>query len=86
MMKGGTQEERLSLNGDLTKTQMDRDQAQRDVAALEKLQAQGAASAAEVAAAKGRLETANDSLALLEKKKSGRYDATDIVALQGCAG
>ncbi len=78
MMKGGTQEERLSLNGDLTKTQMDRDQAQRDVAALEKLQAQGAASAAEVAAAKGRLEAANDSLALLEKKKSGRYDATDI--------
>lgn len=78
MMKGGTQEERLSLNGDLTKTQMDRDQAQRDVAALEKLQAQGAASAAEVAAAKGRLEAANDSLALLEKKKSGRYDAPDI--------
>ncbi|HMD21672.1 MAG TPA: efflux RND transporter periplasmic adaptor subunit [Alloacidobacterium sp.] len=77
-MKGGTQEERLSLNGDLTKTQMDRDQAQRDVAALEKLQAQGAASAAEVAAAKGRLQSANDSLALLEKKKSGRYDATDI--------
>jgi HlyD family secretion protein len=77
-MKGGTQEERLSLNGDLTKTQMDRDQAQRDVAALEKLQAQGAASAAEVAAAKGRLEAANDSLALLEKKKTGRYDSTDV--------
>jgi HlyD family secretion protein len=78
MMKGGTQEERLSLGGDLTKTQMDRDQAQRDVAALEKLQAQGAASAAEVAAAKERLVAANNSLALLEKKKSGRYDSTDI--------
>lgn len=78
MMKGGTQEERLSLNSDLTKTQMDRDQAQRDVAALEKLQAQGAASAAEVASAKGRLEAANNSLALLEKKKTGRYDSTDI--------
>ena len=45
-MKGGTQEERLTLSGDLTKTQMDRNQAQRDVAALEKLQSQGAASAA----------------------------------------
>ncbi len=77
-MKGGTQEERLSLNGDLTKTQMDRDQAQHDVAALEKLQAQGAASAAEVAAAKDRLASANNSLALLEKKKTGRYDATDV--------
>jgi HlyD family secretion protein len=77
-MKGGTQEERLSLNGDVTKTQMDRDQAQHDVAALEKLQAQGAASAAEVAAAKDRLTTANNSLALLEKKKTGRYDATDV--------
>ncbi|QNI32999.1 efflux RND transporter periplasmic adaptor subunit [Alloacidobacterium dinghuense] len=77
-MNGGTQEERLSLNGDLTKTQMDRDQAQRDVAALEKLQAQGAASAAEVAAAKDRLTATNNSLALLEKRKSGRYDSADI--------
>ena len=77
-MKGGTQEERLSLGGDVTRTQMDRDQAQRDLAALEKLQGQGAASAAEVAAAKDRLATANNSLALLEKKKTGRYDANDI--------
>lgn len=77
-MKGGTPEEQLTLNGDITRTQMDRDQAQRDVAALEKLQAQGAASAAEVSAAKDRLTAANNSLALLEKKKSGRYDAMDI--------
>ena len=78
IMKGGTQEERLSLGGDLTKTEMDRDQAQRDLAALQKLQAQGAASAAEVASAKDRLATANSSLALLEKKKSSRYDSADI--------
>lgn len=77
-MKGGTREEQLTLNGDIAKTQMDRDQAQRDVAALEKLQAQGAASASEVAAAKDRMAGANSSLALLEKKKTGRYDATDI--------
>jgi HlyD family secretion protein len=77
-MKGGTQDERLSLNGDLTKAQMDRDQAQRDLAALEKLQAQGAASAAEVTAAKDRLTTANNSVSLLEKRKSGRYDAGDV--------
>jgi HlyD family secretion protein len=78
MMKGGTQEERLSLNGDLTKASMDRDQAQHDLAALEKLQAEGAASAAEVSSAKNRLASANDSIALLEKRKSSRYDSTDL--------
>ena len=77
-MKGGTPEERLSLNGDLTKAEMDRDQAQRDVAALEKLQTQGAASLAEVAAAKDRLAGANNTIALLQKKKAERYDADDI--------
>ena len=78
MLKGGTQEERLSLGGDVTKAEMDRDQAQRDLAALQKLQAQGAASAAEVASAKDRLTAANNSLALLEKRKSSRYDSDDM--------
>ena len=78
MMKGGTQEERLSLGGELTKAEMDRDQAQRDLAALQKLQTQGAASAAEISSAKDRLAAANNSLALLEKKKSSRYDSTDL--------
>lgn len=78
MMKGGTQEERLSLGGDLTKAEMDRDQAQRDLAALQKLQAQGAASASEVASAKDRLTAANNSLALLEKRKTSRYDSSDV--------
>ncbi|WP_158752066.1 efflux RND transporter periplasmic adaptor subunit [Acidobacterium sp. S8] len=78
MLKGGTQEERLSLGGDVTKAEMDRDQAQRDLAALQKLQAQGAASAAEVASAKDRLTAANNSLALLEKRKSSRYDSNDM--------
>ena len=77
-MKGGTPEERLSLNGDLTKAEMDRDQAQRDLSALEKLQTQGAASAAEVTAAKDRLAGANNSIALLQKRKSERYDSGDV--------
>lgn len=78
MMRGGTQEERLSLGGDLTKAEMDRDQAQRDLAALQKLQAQGAASASEVASAKDRLTAANNSLALIEKRKTSRYDSSDV--------
>jgi HlyD family secretion protein len=76
--KGGTQEERLSLNGELTKAEMDRDQAKHDLEALQKLQAQGAASAAEVASAKDRVTSANNALALLGKKKTSRYDSTDI--------
>jgi HlyD family secretion protein len=77
-VKGGTQEERLSLNGQIQSAMMDRDQAQNNLAALEKLQMQGAASASEVASAKDRLAAANNSLALLEKKKTSRYDSTDV--------
>ena len=77
-LKGGTQEERLALGGDLTKTQMDRDQAQRDLDALKKLQLTGAASANEVAAAQQRLAAANASLQTLQLRKTHRYDADDV--------
>jgi HlyD family secretion protein len=78
VLKGGTQEERLSLNSELTKAQLDRDQAQRDLTALQKLQAQGAASAGEVASATDHLAAANNSIALLQEKKTGRYDSGDV--------
>jgi HlyD family secretion protein len=78
MLKGGTQEERINLNGDIQRTQADRDQAQRDVDALKKLQLTGAASASEVAAAQQRLATANTSLQLLQQRKTERYDTGDI--------
>ncbi len=77
-LKGGTQEERLSLNGDLATAQMNRDQAQRDLGALQKLQLTGAASANEVAAAQQRLASANDSLNLLQSRKTQRYDQGDV--------
>jgi HlyD family secretion protein len=77
-LRGGTQEERLTLGGDFTKTQMDRDQAQRDVDALKKLQLTGAASANEVAAAEQRLAGANASLQLLQQRKTQRYDSEDV--------
>lgn len=78
MRQGGTQEERLSLNSNLAKAQMDRDQAQRDLATLQKLQLQGAASASEVAAAKDRLAAAQNGIALLQQKKTSRYDSADL--------
>jgi HlyD family secretion protein len=77
-LKGGTQEERISLNGDLEKSQADRDQAQRDLDALKKLQLTGAASANEVAVAQQRLATANLSIQLLQQRKTERYDAGDL--------
>jgi len=77
-LRGGTQEERLALSGDLEKAQMDRDQAQRDLDALKKLQLTGAASANEVAAAEQRLAAANSSIQTLHLRKTQRYDADDI--------
>jgi len=76
--KGGTQEERISLNSDLVKAKMDRDQAQQNLATLEKLQAQGAASSGEVTASKDRLAVAENSIALLQQRKTSRYDAADL--------
>ena len=77
-LRGGTQEERLTLGGDLARTQADRDQAQRDLTALQKLQLTGAASANEVAAAQQRLTASNESLNLLQARKTQRYDAADV--------
>ncbi|WP_131994311.1 efflux RND transporter periplasmic adaptor subunit [Acidipila rosea] len=76
--KGGTQEERLTLSSDMTTAEMNRDQAQRDLAALTKLQATGAASANEVASAKQRLQSAENSIASLNQRKSSRYDSAEL--------
>lgn len=80
--QGGTQEERLSLNGELSKAQMDREQAQHDLDALRKLQLSGAASASEVAGAQQRLDASNASLAVLQEKKTDRYDASDLARVR----
>jgi HlyD family secretion protein len=76
--QGGTQEERNSLAGELTKAQMDRDQAQRDLDTLRKLVAQGAAAPGEVASAQQRLDAANTALSTLQKKQTGRYSPADM--------
>jgi HlyD family secretion protein len=75
---GGTQAERISLNGEVTKTRIDRDQAQRDLDALKKLQMTGAASASEVATAQERLDTDNAALANLQQRKINSYNADDL--------
>ena len=76
--KGGTQEERNSLTGELAKAQMDRDQAQRDLDTLKKLVAQGAAAPGEVTSAQQKLDAANTALSTLQKKQTGRYSPADM--------
>jgi len=78
MQRGGTQEERLSLSGDVGRTTLDRDQAARDLAALQELQKSGSASANEVAAARERLDVANNSLHTMEQRQGSRYATADL--------
>ena len=75
---GGTQEERISLNGDLARARLDRNQAQHDLEALKKLQSSGAASPSEVASAQARLAADNSSLQVLEQRQTGRYTTLDL--------
>lgn len=77
-MQGGTQAERISLGGELSKVQIDRDQAQHDLDALKKLQMIGASSASEVAAAQERLDTDNATLANIQQRRINSYDASDL--------
>src|ERR1700723_3032389 len=75
---GGTQEERLSLSGELQKAIIDRDQAQRDLDALQKLESTGAASPSEISAAQERLAADNSSIQVLQQRQTSRYDAGDL--------
>lgn len=70
---GGTQEEMLTLNAQLAKTQSARDVAQRNLEALQRLQQQGAASPGEVHAAEDKLQSIQADLTLLEQKRKERY-------------
>jgi HlyD family secretion protein len=76
--QGGTAEERLSLQGELQKATIDRDQAQHDLEALQKLEASGAASPSEVNAAKQRLDADNSSIQNLQQRQSSRYNTAEL--------
>jgi HlyD family secretion protein len=80
MQHGGTQDERLSASADLTTSQTQVQQDTLALASLQKLQAQGAASANEVAAAQQRLDAAKAHIAQLQTRRNGRYSADDLSA------
>jgi HlyD family secretion protein len=75
---GGTQDEVLTTRNALVKAQSDRDAAQRNLQAMQKLVQTGAASQAEVDAAQNRLKVAESDVRLLQDKLSGRYSPQEI--------
>ena len=82
LQQGGTQDERIGLNSDLNRAQMQQQQAVKDLAALKQLQQKGAASASEVIAAEQRLQSANASLDVLKTRTTQRYGASDLARAQ----
>jgi HlyD family secretion protein len=74
----GTQEERLALAGDIERATQQKQQAANDLASLQQLQQKGAASAAEVASAQQRLQTATSSLDGLLARRNGRFSASEL--------
>ena len=75
--RGGTQEERTALAADLSRAQLQQQQASKDLAALQLLQQKGAASASEVASAQARLDQANSSLQSVQARQNGRFGPGD---------
>jgi HlyD family secretion protein len=82
---GGTQEELLTSRADLTKAQADRDEAQRNLQAIQKLRQNGAASPAEVEAAQNRQKKADADVQLLQAKVNGRFSSPEVAKVEASA-
>ncbi|HZP62961.1 MAG TPA: efflux RND transporter periplasmic adaptor subunit [Terriglobales bacterium] len=82
VQSGGTQEEMLTLQSQLSKAQTARDTAQRNLDALQRLQKDNAASAGEVKAAEDQLQRANADLTLLQQKQKGRYSKPEVAKVE----
>jgi len=73
----GSQEDWINLTSDLDHARMEEDAARGSLGTLEKLQATGDASAAEVGAAKGRVHAAEGAMRSVQERMSHRYSSTD---------
>ncbi|GAC1648762.1 MAG: hypothetical protein NVS9B15_07660 [Acidobacteriaceae bacterium] len=83
---GGTRTELLNLQDQISKAQQEQRAAQANVAAMQKLQQSGAASAGEVAQAQARLTSANSALQVLQQRKSQPFAAPDVQRTQAAVG
>jgi HlyD family secretion protein len=82
---GGTQEEVLTIRSDLSKAQAERDEAQRNLQAIQRLRQNGAASPAEVEAAQNRVQKADADLHLLQAKLTGRFSSPEVAKVEASA-
>ncbi len=78
----GSLEQRQADASNLERYRLDRDQAQRNLDALTKLAATGAASASEVSAARQQLQTAEVALSAAERSNHGRYSSFELARAQ----
>jgi len=78
----GTLEQRQAAAAEVARDTLDRDQAKRDLDALVKLSATGAASASEVAAARQRMETAEANLHAAQTSVESRYSPAELARAQ----
>ncbi len=83
VQQGGTREEVLTNQAELARLRSDRDAAQRNLLALQRLQKNGAASAGEVTDAQNRYNSLSAQLDALEKKTGqGRYSKSEVEKVQ----
>ncbi len=80
--QGGSSDERISISGDLSRDRLQVTQSENDLHALEALQAKGAASSSEVAAAQQRLLSAQSTLQSVQQRSTARYATTDRQRVQ----
>ena len=80
--RGGSQEDVLNLDAALVKAQADRDNAQRNLDALRRLQQKGAASIGEVKQAEAVLAATQANLTLYQQKQTKRYSKPEIARVQ----
>ncbi len=78
MKSGGTQDELLSQRADLAAAQTQARDAAQSLASLQALQAKGAASANEVAAAQQKVADAHARVTQLQARSGGRYSSADL--------
>jgi HlyD family secretion protein len=76
--RGGNREEVLTIESQLAKARTQRDTAQRNLDALQRLQQNGAASPGEVKQAQDQVAAADADLKLLQQKQGQRYSQPEV--------
>jgi len=79
---GGTREEVLITDAQLVKARVDRDNAERNLEALRKLEKNGSASMGEVKEAEAQFSTAQANVKLLEQKLADRYSKPEVARVE----